>query len=83
MTPGQRSRLNTPIAARQRVKTVLEARTRGTEKTLRQSPIAVLKGRVTEYECKIAHLEQKLAKAQDDTSLFDLKRDPPMTSFGS
>jgi hypothetical protein len=74
MTPGQRSRLNSPISARQRVEQITKAREAGTEETVRSSPVALLKNRITEQARKIAELEQQLAKATDG-SLFDLKRD--------
>jgi hypothetical protein len=40
MSPGERSRLNSPISARRRVERVLKARTGGTEEKLRDSPVA-------------------------------------------
>jgi hypothetical protein len=79
MSPGQRSRLNTPIAARQRVKAELERREKerhGTvdEMEARSSPLAIYKKQIAEQNRKIAHLEEQLAAAENDTSLFDLKR---------
>jgi hypothetical protein len=71
MTPGQRSRLNSPISARQRVENALKARAGGTEEKLKGSPLALLKQRVVE-------LERALAEAQarrDGGSLFDLRND--------
>jgi hypothetical protein len=76
MTPGERSRLNSPISARQRVENVLKARVGGTEESVRQSPVANLKRRNAELERSLAHAEEKLAAAEArDGSLFDLKRD--------
>jgi hypothetical protein len=75
MTPGQRSRLNSPITARQRVETILQARRDGVdEETVRASPVALLKEQLTAREREIAELKQKLAK-HDEGSLFDLKHD--------
>jgi hypothetical protein len=64
MSPGERSRLNSPITARQRVEKVLKARQGGTEDKLKVSPVAVLKAKLL-----------KLTHENDDSSLFDLKRD--------
>lgn len=76
MTPGERSRLNSPISAKQRVLAVLKARQGGTEETLKTSPVAVLKAKLVEQTRQIAHLEEQLAAAENrDGSLFDLKRD--------
>jgi hypothetical protein len=73
MTPGQRSRLNSPISARQRVEGILQARRIGTEETVRASPVA-LKEAMVEQAREIVELRAKLAK-HEDASLFDLKRD--------
>ena len=73
MTPGQRSRLNSPISARQRVEQVLKARQSGNEDGLRASPVVLLRTQLAERDRKIAQLEQQLAKS--DGSLFDLKHD--------
>ena len=43
MTSGERSRLNSPISARQRVEHVLKARAGDTEEKPRNSPVAILK----------------------------------------
>jgi|SRR5258707_274443 len=76
MTAGQRSRLNSPISARQRVEKVLKARAGDTEESTRGSPVANLKSRLVEKERENSHLQDKLAAAeQRDGSLFDLKRD--------
>jgi hypothetical protein len=75
LSPGQRSRLNTPIAARQRIKTVLDAREHGTEEKVKQTPLTLAKQQLAEQNRKIAHLEEQLAAAQNDASLFDLRRD--------
>ena len=76
MTPGERSRLNSPISAKQRVLAVLKAREGGTEEKLKTSPVAVLKKALVERDHRIADLEERLAAAENrDGSLFDLKRD--------
>ena len=76
MSPGERSRLNSPISARQRVEKVLIARAGGTEAKLRASPVANLKRDKAELERKLADAEERLAAAEArDGSLFDLKRD--------
>jgi hypothetical protein len=76
MTPGERSRLNSPISAKQRVLAVLKAREGGTEEKLKTSPVAVLKAKLVEQTRHIAHLEEQLAAAEHrDGSLFDLKKD--------
>jgi hypothetical protein len=74
MTPGERARLNSPGAARQRVEAVLKARKSGTEETLRGSPVTKLREQLVEKDREIAHLKAQLAKA-DAGSLFDLKHD--------
>ena len=74
MTPGERSRLNSPISARQRVEAILKARAGGTENKLSKSPLAIYKQQIAEQNRKIAHLEEQLA-ASEQGSLFDLKRD--------
>jgi hypothetical protein len=75
LSPGQRSRLNTPIAARQRINTVLDARAHRTEEKVKQAPLTLAKQQLAEQNRKIAHLEEQLAAAQNDGSLFDLRRD--------
>jgi hypothetical protein len=76
MSPGERSRLNSPISAKQRVLAVLKARAGGTEEQLKTSPVAILKEKLVEHIHRIAHLEEQLAAAEHrDGSLFDLKRD--------
>jgi hypothetical protein len=74
MTPGERSRLNTPIAARQRVTAELKARAGGGEAKQKHSPITIYKQQLAEAARKIAHLEEQLA-ASEAGSLFDIKRD--------
>jgi len=74
MTLGERSRLNSPISARQRVEHVLKARVGGTEEKLRNSPVAILKQKNLELARELAHAEERLAAA-DAGSLFDLKKD--------
>ena len=75
LSPGERSRLNSPISARQRVEKVLKARVGGTEENLRTSPLSLLKQKVAEQDRQIAHMQEQLAAAEHDGSLFDLKRD--------
>ena len=72
MTPGQRSRLNSPITARQRVEAILQARRHGVEESVKASPVALLKHQIVEQAREIAELQHKLAK-QADGSLFDFK----------
>jgi len=74
MTVGQRARLNSPISARQRVEKELKVRDGGQEAKTSTSPITILKRSLVEREHKIAHLEEKLAGAEQG-SLFDLRRD--------
>ena len=75
MTPGQRSRLNSPITARQRVETILQARRDGVdEETVRASPVALLKEQIVARDREIGRLKSELTK-QADGSLFDLKHD--------
>src|SRR5262249_30904655 len=74
MTPGQRSRLNSPISARQRVEAVIKARGGGNEEKLKGSPVTLLKQRNAELERELASMHDKLAR-KDDGSLFDLKND--------
>src|SRR5262249_48884876 len=63
LTPGQRSRLNSPIAARQRVEAVLKARESGTEDKVKASPVALLKEQKAALEREVATLREKLARA--------------------
>jgi hypothetical protein len=72
MTPGERSRLNSPISARQRVEKELKARVGGAEGNLRSSPVTIYKQRIAEQDRRIAELEARLS---NDGSLFDLRRD--------
>jgi hypothetical protein len=75
MTPGRRSRMNSPISARQQVEKIIKAReTKGGEEKLKTSPVALLKEQIMEQAKEIAMLQTKLAKA-DEGSLFDLKHD--------
>jgi hypothetical protein len=74
MTPGARSRLNSPISARQRVEKVIKARKEGTEDKVKTSPVAMLKEQLLEKDREIARLKHDLAK-HDVSSLFDLKHD--------
>jgi hypothetical protein len=78
MTPGKRSRLNSPIAARQHVEKVLKARQSGTEETLKTSPLAMARKTIADQARDIATLQshiQELEADRDQGSLFDLKRD--------
>jgi hypothetical protein len=78
MTPGERSRLNSPISAKQRVLAVLQARHGGTEEKLKTSPVAILKAKHVELTHEIEHLKEQLAAVEHrDGSLFDLKHDKP------
>jgi hypothetical protein len=74
MTPGERSRLNSPISARQRVEKILQARAKGTEEKLRESPVKALRKQIAEKDRRIAELEAKLARTEEG-SLFDLRND--------
>jgi hypothetical protein len=69
MTPGQRSRLNSPITAQQRVEKILKAPD-PTEELERVTPMAKLKTELAEKDRKIEQLERAA-----DGSLFDLKQD--------
>lgn len=73
MTPGERSRLNSPISARQRVEKEMKARGGGGEGNLRSSPVTIYKQRIAEQDRKIAELEARANNT--DGSLFDLRRD--------
>jgi transcription antitermination factor NusG len=75
MTPGRRSRMNSPITAQQQVKKILDARDKGGEEKVKESPIAGWKAKVVELEEENAKLKAKLAKAENDTSRFDLQKD--------
>jgi hypothetical protein len=72
MTPGQRSRLNSPISARQRVEKIMKAREAGNEGKVKESA----KKKIAELEREVARLKQELAKTEDG-SRFDLKNDEP------
>ena len=74
MTPGQRSRLNSPISARQRVEKITKAREEGTEDEVKASPVTLLKEQIMDQAREIMELQTRLAK-HDAGSLFDLKRD--------
>jgi hypothetical protein len=81
LTPGQRSRLASPISARQRVQkkidTLAAAAEAGGADALDEKPLSKLK-QVEQALAKALqdkyHLEEQL-KRRDDGSLFDLKRD--------
>jgi hypothetical protein len=75
MTMGERSRLNSPISARQRVEKLLKARANGSEDKLIASPVARYREQIAEQDREIAALKARLARAQEAGSLFDLKRD--------
>jgi hypothetical protein len=75
MTPGERSRLNSPHSARKRVEAVLKARARGdAPQSDRVSPLEQLKRRNAELERELAQVRAELAR-KEDGSLFDLKHD--------
>jgi hypothetical protein len=74
MTAGERSRLNSPISARQRVEKVLKARN-GNGEAAPSSPVTRYKQRIAEQDREIAALKDRLARAQGNGSLFDLKLD--------
>jgi hypothetical protein len=67
MSPGDRARLGSPITARQRVEQIIKARTRGTEATVKQSPVAMLRQEIAELRRRNADLEKR------DGSLCDFK----------
>ena len=76
LSPGQRSRLNTPIAARQRVKAELESRHGGgRERPSAASPVTIYKRQIDEMTRKLAHAEERLAAAEIGAAPFDLRRD--------
>ena len=54
---------------------MLDARKHGTEEKVKQAPLTLAKQQLAEQNRKIAHLEEQLAAAQNDGSLFDLRRD--------
>jgi hypothetical protein len=80
MTPGERSRLNSPISAKQRVLAELKVRAAQAEGGEVEalfppsSPVRRLKDQVAELAREKAHLEEQLAAA-DAGSLFDLFKD--------
>jgi hypothetical protein len=74
MTPGQRSRLNSPISAKQRVQNALKERTAsagGVEK--KESPLAACRAALAARDREIAALKARLER--ESASLFDLKLD--------
>jgi hypothetical protein len=74
MTPGERSRLNSPISARKRVEQILNARHSGTEESVKVSPVAQLKEQITKQAREIAELQQKLAKRDDGLAVRSEER---------
>ena len=54
---------------------MLDAREHGTEEKVKQAPLTLAKQQLAEQNRKIAHLEEQLAAAKNDGSLFDLRRD--------
>ena len=75
MTPGQRSRLNSPITARQRVEAILQARRSGNEETVSASPVALLKHQIVEQAREIANCKlAKRRKARCSISLRQRRR---------
>jgi hypothetical protein len=75
MTEGERSRLNSPITAQQRVRKVLQRRTKDPDNNPHVSPLADLRHQLLEKTREIAHLQERLAAAENDGSLFDLRSD--------
>jgi hypothetical protein len=78
LTPGERSRLNSPISARQRVEKVLKARDVGAEETMKTSPLAVAKKMIADRDREISILQEHINELEADReqgSLFDLRRD--------
>ena len=69
LTPGERSRLNSPKSARERVTAVLKARGAGTEASLKASPLARLKEENAELRRKLAALEAKADGGHLDAGL--------------
>lgn len=88
MTPGQRSRLNSPISARKRIEASINAReitkareangnhADAPESEIKLSPMAKLKNELADLRREKANLEREYnALKKNDGSLFDLKRD--------
>ncbi|WP_338689603.1 hypothetical protein V5279_26810 [Bradyrhizobium sp. 26S5] len=75
MTPGQRSRLNSPHSARCRIEQILNAKTQQSkpteEEAERLTPMEKLKTEIAEKDRKIGQLE----RAAKGGSLFDLRLD--------
>jgi hypothetical protein len=74
MSPGRRSRLNSPISARKVVENALKARQDGTEEGVKLTPVTLLKQQIIDLKRENAELQHKLTK-QADGSLFDWERD--------
>ena len=74
MTAGERSRLNSPITARQRIEKLLKVHNGTTEEMPTESSVAKYKRRIEEQDREIAVLRERIARASDE-SLFDLRRD--------
>jgi hypothetical protein len=74
LSPGERSRINSPISMRQRIEKVLYADKDG-KKEKTASPIAILKNQLAEAGRKIAHLEERLAAAEHVHEAFSLEKD--------
>jgi hypothetical protein len=78
MTMGERSRLNSPVTAYQRVKKWLAVKAGGEAQAAKtkSSPFARQAEQIMEQQREIELLKERLAHAeQRDGSLFDLKRD--------
>jgi hypothetical protein len=75
MTEGERSRLNSPITARQRVQKILKKRANKSDDNPHISPLAELRHQLLEKNREIEDLKERLAAAENGGSLFDLKRD--------
>lgn len=73
MSPGERSRLNSPITARQRIEKILYARDAGKEDKLKVSPMAIIKAQLMEATREIADLKQDLASAKDGNACDFMK----------
>jgi hypothetical protein len=74
MTPGERSRLNSPISARKLVERLVRERDFGIEDKDKPATKS-RKDQLAEKDKEIATLKERLARVQDGGSLFDLKRD--------
>jgi hypothetical protein len=79
MTPGERSRLNSPHSARKRVEAVIKARSQqgdANSAVERVSPLEQAKRHIARLERELAAARAELAR-KEDGSLFDLRHDTP------